>query len=1000
MYIGNFQVGQEFPELRKCRFRSVFPKTSTFSHGNLINEVSGFNCSEFRFIMNTAKNTPGLISLPSLAVIVVSCLFMSSAALCQNSEFELKNFSREIHSGDYQNWAVAQGPEGIMYFANNSGLLEYDGINWEFHNSPLINNIRAVAADSVTKRIYTAGYREIGFWERDAKGILQYQSYMDKIESELLQNEEFWKIIIYSGKVVFQSFNGIFILEEGEFTLFRPDGFLNTISLIRNSLYLCIQNEGIYHFENDTMSLVLEDSSLNSNMIRFLLPFGNEGFLIGTASGGLFRFHKKSLFPAFENLQPYFELQTINRGCVLNDSVIAIGTILDGVTVMDTSGNLLFRINEENGLQNNTVLDLYLSGNNLWAALDRGISFINLFSEPSYKIYTVKEIGAVYSAAIHRNDFYLGTNQGLYVRPIKKNNDSFRLVPGTQGQVWDCRVIDDQLFISHNSGTFVINEAQIRKISDVNGGFTILENPFQLNTLLQCTYSDLVFFKKEKESWMFSHRLANFNDLIRFIEMDHLGNLWAGHMRRGVYKLRLNDQQTEVIDARYYGKNSVFSQEYGIHVFKLENRIVFTTGDKLYTYDDLNDSILPLDQVNSGVGSYSKSHRIVNAGGHYYWFIKKGGVALFYFEPTGISLIREFPMELFGNHFIEDYENIIPLGSKKGLLCLENGYAMLDAELSDSRYEIRNFNPILKSFTISNNALKSERLPIDDKDFQIHYHKNNLNIRYAFPHFSAHNIRFTYLVQGLENDWSEPKKEPEIQINRLPSGKYTIRVKAVNEWGVSSPEHAVFIEILAPWYSSVAAVILYFFLLLGIILFVRYTSIRKIKEKEKKKREMKEQELIRLRNENLRAELSYKSRELANSTMSIIKKNEFLLELKNLLKNQKYQLGTRYPDKYYDHVIGKIEKNISGGDDWKIFEMNVEQAHEAFVQKLIHKYPELSHSDLRLCTYLRMNLSSKEIAPLMRISVRGVENHRYKIRKKLGLKPEENLTDFILGFQV
>lgn len=151
-----------------------------------------------------------------------------------------------------------------------------------------------------------------------------------------------------------------------------------------------------------------------------------------------------------------------------------------------------------------------------------------------------------------------------------------------------------------------------------------------------------------------------------------------------------------------------------------------------------------------------------------------------------------------------------------------------------------------------------------------------------------------------------------------------------------------------------------------------------------------------MRNEKLNAELSFRSQELANSTMSIIKKNEFLMNLKDTIKMQKDELGTRYPEKYFNQLNKKIDSNISSMDDWKVFEFHFEKAHEKFLQKLMSKYPKLNHGDLRLCAYLRMNLASKEIAPLLRISVRGVENHRYKLRKKLNLKSDENLTDFIL----
>ncbi|MGM0377804.1 MAG: helix-turn-helix transcriptional regulator, partial [Bacteroidota bacterium] len=134
--------------------------------------------------------------------------------------------------------------------------------------------------------------------------------------------------------------------------------------------------------------------------------------------------------------------------------------------------------------------------------------------------------------------------------------------------------------------------------------------------------------------------------------------------------------------------------------------------------------------------------------------------------------------------------------------------------------------------------------------------------------------------------------------------------------------------------------------------------------------------------------------------LAMAKKNEFLMELKKKLKSQKEQLGSRYPDKFYHELTKKIDSNISGDDEeWKVFEYNFNQAHETFLQTLKNEYPDLTPSDLRLCAFLRINLTSKEIAPLMGISVRGVENHRYRLRKKLGLDAETDLTEFILTWQ-
>ena len=912
----------------------------------------------------------------------------------------IKNYTKSDYKADYQNWSVSVGPDNFIYVANNSGLLVYDGVSWDFFTNPVINNIRAVKIDSLSGRIYTAGYREMGYWQWDSLGMLHYTSLNNLVESAYTKNEEFWNIVITSDGVVFQSFSGLFIYSNGIMNLIRPYEFINSITLIDGDLYVLIGNKGIYKVKDGEIVPYLTNNLLKNKTLSFLLPVGRDSVLIGTSGHGVFLYDGNVVKPTFESKKEFFTTNNINRATIINDEIIIIGTILNGIIGINLKGETLFELNEESGLQNNTVLGLHSMDNACWVALDRGISFIKFNTDPSYKTHIVKEIGASYSAAANKGNFYLGTNQGLYYRKQNETNQEFRLIPGTQGQVWDCSVYDGQLFVGHNSGTFTIDNSRINKISNANGGFDIINNPFQFNTLIQSTYLNLIFYRKLNGAWKESHRIANFFDLIRYIELDHLNNLWASHMRRGIYKLKLNDSQDSVLNTTYFGKNSVFGKEYDLHVFKLENQIVFTTGDKLFTYDDINSTIVPYDRVNEKLGKYAGSHRIINAGNHHYWFITPDDVGLFFFELNKISLVKEYPLELFGRRVIAGYENVVPLTSRKAILCLENGYAMLYADSVDRRNRIKNAGIIPRKIIMSSRNGNEEVLPLDMHTIKLPYRKNNLRIQYAFPHYSMTNVKYKYIMEGLSDLWFDPLTEPLVELERIPAGSYTLKVVAFNAWNEKSGVYETYIKVSPPWYNSIPAWIVYVILFISLIISVRYFSVRKTKEREKKKRELKEQELIKLRNQNLRNELSYKSRELAGSTMAIIRKHEFLMKLKEMLKRQKQELGTRYPDKYYNQIIEKIDKNISGSDDWKIFETNIEQAHEQFIQKLVHTYPHLSHSDLRLCTFLRMNLSSKEIAPLMHISVRGVENHRYRIRKKLGLASDENLTDFILAFEV
>ena len=906
----------------------------------------------------------------------------------------LKNHTKQEYQAASQNWSVAEDNKGILYFANNIGLLEFDGITWTLYPAPAGALIRAVAVDH-NNRIFTAGYRELGFWERNQLGRLEYHSLKQEVETNFTTNEEFWNVICSGGKVYFQSFSKIYIYNDKNFSIIRPNGFINSISDGGDRIFVNIMNLGISEIQGDKISPYLVSDFFNRKEIRFILPLRNSRKLIATSNDGLYLFDGKTLSPWQAEQTEYFRKNIINRGCLSADGNIIVGTILDGISVFSPEGRLINRFNKENGLQNNTVLGILCDSNqNIWLALDKGIDIISFTPDPSYSIVERKELGAVYSAAVYRNKIYLGTNQGLYFRTLNVADEPFKLSPGTQGQIWDIKNIDDRLFINHNKGTFEISEEQTRLISTVSGGFSITENLAKPNSLVQSTYSNLIFYQKEKSDWKIDKVIFEFNDLIRYLEVDHLENYWASHLYRGIFRLKF-DARDSIIYQHYYG-SEVFGKDHNIDVFKVENRIVFTTGEEIYTFDDLNDTIIPYTALNEKLADFKKSTRIVSGPNQTYWLITDHSFGLFKIRNSELEKIKEYPSGLFNNQLVTGYENIVPISETKAILCLENGYALLNADTISPASLISGKRPELRRITISGTNDELTDLPLNSYRIKLHNNRNNLQLSFSFPFFSSDNIKYQSFIEGLDQQWSEPLDKPVFSFKRIPVGEYKIRIKAINNWGESSQEYALNLEILPPWYRSMLAYLCYILVILAGLLMFRRRIIQRTRQKESRDREEKERELIQLRNEKLQAELSFKSSELASSTMSIIKKNEFLIDVKEMLRNQKEQLGTRYPDKYYDTLVGKIDENMSSQDDWKVFEANFERAHEQFMKTLKDDYPDLTPSDLRLCAFLRMNLASKEIAPLMGISVRGVENHRYRIRKKLNLDADDNLTEFII----
>jgi DNA-binding CsgD family transcriptional regulator len=220
--------------------------------------------------------------------------------------------------------------------------------------------------------------------------------------------------------------------------------------------------------------------------------------------------------------------------------------------------------------------------------------------------------------------------------------------------------------------------------------------------------------------------------------------------------------------------------------------------------------------------------------------------------------------------------------------------------------------------------------------------------------------------------------------------------------------------VLPPWYLTIYAWIIYVLiafcmLYLGYRFFLRSMEKSRLKEKEKQKDKFRqreqqlkeealftEKELIRLRNEKLNLEMIHKEKELANSSMLIIQKNEILHKLKDELVKIKNALNDDQLKTDLNTTLKRIGKEIDNEKQWQVFNTHVEQVHEDLFKKLKSQYPGLTPRELSLCAYLRMNISSKEIATLMNISTRGVEIGRYRIRKKLGLDRNANLTDFML----
>ncbi len=256
--------------------------------------------------------------------------------------------------------------------------------------------------------------------------------------------------------------------------------------------------------------------------------------------------------------------------------------------------------------------------------------------------------------------------------------------------------------------------------------------------------------------------------------------------------------------------------------------------------------------------------------------------------------------------------------------------------------------------------------------------------------------KYQYMLEGYDKDWITTEAvHRRITYTGIPEGDYTLKIKSINPDGyVSDQVTKLAIHIEPPWYRTTLVRIAAITILL-ILLALVYRAIS-LRSKKRHKTALKLQQQA-FEKEKLETDLEYKNRELSASAMYLLNRNEKLIEIKDLILEAMRKLGEK-DNRNLNNIINTIDNVLKGQDNWENFEKNFNRIDTDFTKRLIEAYPNLSNNDVKICTYMRMNLSSKEIAGLLNIAPKSLETSRLRIRKKMGLDSSIYLSDFILKF--
>lgn len=878
----------------------------------------------------------------------------------------VRNFSPVDYNAQNQNWSLTQSPQGWVYAGNNGCLLEFDGARWQPFFLPEKQTVRAVATGR-NGEIFCGGFAEFGYWATNASGRPSYTSLSNQVQNEQLHKEEIWHILVLPDCVLFQSFSIIYKYDYQKVTAIKPPEAIMFAGHVGGRILLPVIGRGLYELLPDNTFRFLEGTAvLQDKIVQFLVPGPSGSIWIGTTNHGMYEWRDGHCSEWENPLNIALRKYQINKAIALSNGGWAIGTILNGAYILDGSEQLLCQISRANGLQNNTVLSMIedLNGN-LWLGLDRGIDFVALQSPLTFFNDQTGKIGTVYTAVQWSDQLYLGTNQGVFVRSAWHNGQSdFQLVEGTQGQVWNLQVFDNQLICGHNIGTFIIEKNNVaQKISEITGGWCTLQVPGRTDILVQSTYTGLIYFRKNAAGkWQFVQRIAGFSEPLKKAVFDASGNLWGVHPNRGLFRLRLNGDLTQVTEFRAYTREDKLPSDFKLGLTMIGEEVVVNAdpAPRRIVLSGEQIAFVPIAQP-------SFSQKWLPGAGADYFILDSNAIRLVSAGKTYNLLLSLVP----------GFENIVALRPNVYLFCLENGFALLDQQQIGHAQTNAPVHPCIRLIEAADGGTV---MPDSTPNIRFKWHQNSLLFRFAAPFFER-APKFSWKLDGFSGQWSQWQSAPEKEFTNLPAGEYTFRVRA----DTGEAEAVVHFRIAPPWYLSNWAAFVYCLLALGLFWTMEIVNRRRLQRQRQRLESEKEHEILVLEVEN-------KSRELSNAALNLIRKNEALQSLKDDLLNS--QNETRSIQK----IIRRIDEHLEADHDWEIFEASFNRVHDDFFKRLMQDYPDLTPGDLRLAAYLKMNLSSKEIAPLLNISIRGVENKRYRLRKKTGLPEDANLTEFMMRF--
>ncbi len=811
-------------------------------------------------------------------VLFALCILALSELSAQNLKLPISNYTNRIYGRAYDatNRCIVTDDRNFIYAGNANGILEYDGSEWRFIPVKQGAYVTSLAVNE-EGNIFVGSQNEFGFLEPDASGDLVYRSLSDSLDEFDRFFSVVWSTHAAGDRIYFQSYEMLFVYQEGEILPVYPETSFHTSFVCGNTFYIREREKGLMVLAgNDLRAVQHGEFFANLGIFAMFTREEGDGLLIITRENGFFTWHPDDGIHRIDNLHEKFLIGSgVTGGIALGDGNYALNTLHEGVIVINPRGQILTIVNQHGGLQVDDVKSLYQDGyGNIWCALDNGISKIDYTSPISFYQENAGLEGGVHTAVRYRDRLWIGTTGGLYVEnPPGDVNLSldFSAYTALRDQVWDLRVIGNNLMIATGNGLFRYDGKKLIKISEENAFCMYYLKA--MNLLLVGGNEGLSAYRYRR-GWK---RVQDFQDIsldIKSIAVNPASyydatEIWIGSSYQGTVKILLG-KDLSYESYPYYGEEDGLTGDWVLPMVQGDS-LVFGTRmgllqfiDEMLVREALPDSLKDLPEYNRGYfeGKLLHGNPVITPinylaqGQHETWAVIDNEITLIEYRDPGEMIRKPFMKIDLGkvNRIYPENDNII-------WICAAEGLARFDMDAMtamDTLFHSAIRKVVITGDSIIYNGAGTATLTVIQSSY------NDVSIIYTSPYFNDETKNlYSSRMSGVSDEWSGWTKLRSSQYMNLREGQYEFQVRARNIYGDISATSEYHFSISPPWHRTLLAYLAYGFIAITFV----YTAVRlgqmRLRRKNEKLEAIVLERTAEIREQNV--ELARQKQEITDS---------------------------------------------------------------------------------------------------------------------------------------